>query len=241
MKYKLNDDGTIAVDAKGNPIRINAAGEEYSFDALGLKTKLTETMAEAKKYRQEKATLKTELEAIPEGIRKDPNAAAEAIVTVANLDDKHKADMDKIKSELKTSYDTAIQAKDSKIEELTGKIFTGKVTNKFATTPALSKTIFDKTREVAESFFGKNFKVDDNGTLTATGHDGNTIYSSERPGEPASFDEAVGILINTHPAKDSFLAPSGQKGSGNPPSGDGQGDRTPTSGRDKIKAGLSKL
>jgi hypothetical protein len=86
---------------------------------------------------------------------------------------------------------------------------------------------FHRSRMVAEKLsipadilsasFGDRFKLD-GGDIVAYDKAGNKIYSRTRPGEVANFDEALELLINAHPHKDSIL-----KKAGAPPGGDSGG------------------
>jgi len=69
--------------------------------------------------------------------------------------------------------------------------------------------------------FGKNFKIEE-GKVVAYGADGQKIYSRERPGEVAEFDEALESLVGGYQHKDHILK-GGQGTGGGYQGGGGQG------------------
>jgi hypothetical protein len=91
---------------------------------------------------------------------------------------------------------------------------------------------------VATSYFKSHFTVDEKGEMIGKLSDGQVIYSKEKPGQPANFDECLETLINSHPAKDSFMSASNQQGSGNPPNGK-ENNNSSSSSHDRIKAGIA--
>lgn len=73
---------------------------------------------------------------------------------------------------------------------------------------------------MVQAAFGRHFKVVD-GKLAASDANGNPIYSRKQPGAQADFDEALGILIDQYPHKDSILKADNKPGSGAPANGGG--------------------
>lgn len=237
MKYVLDENGNIKIGKNGNPLIDPENGQEpYEVDAIGAQQKISEISSEAKKYRKEKAELKTQLESIPEEIRNDPAKATEAMTTVSSLSDKHKLDIEGVKTGLQKVFDENLKKKDDEIKILNETLYTEKISSKFAKSDALKDTIFDETREVAESHFSKHFSLDEKGNVVGKIGD-NVIYSKEKPGELANFDECMKAIISNHPAKDKFMKPSGQKGSGGfVPGSGGDGEK---SSHDMIKSGIA--
>jgi len=165
--------------------------------------------------------------------------ADKALATVENFNDKDwmKADkVDKLKADMKESYDAKLAAKDQVLNErdnahleVVGKkdsvIRKLMVTNKFAQSPFFvgekKKTILPP--DIGEDTFGKYYKVEDDdgkAVLRAYHANGDIINSKLNPGEPAEFEEAMGIIIDEYPNRDSILAASsggsgGQGGKGN--------------------------
>ena len=94
-----------------------------------------------------------------------------------------------------------------------------KIGGSFARSPYIKDKIAVPGAMV-ESTFGKNFTLED-GKIVAKDANGNPIFSPSNPGEPASFDEALEILVGQSPFKDDILKGSGSGGGGAP--GGGQG------------------
>lgn len=226
-EYVMTENGNIKVK-DGKPL-VKDGDSEYTVDAIGAQTKITELNSEAAKYRKKASERKTELAKF-DGID-DPAAALDAVKTVASLGDDHKADLDALKTSMKSGYETKLGDKDQEIADLKTKLFGATVTSKFATSEVIKKTVL--TPDIAATFFGKHFKADG----TATDAAGNTIYAKERPGEPAEFDEALTTIIDQYPGKASIMKATDGGGGGNPgPGNPGGGD---LSSHDNIKAGLA--
>lgn len=237
MKWLLDENGNIVL-RNGKPVAVGADGQEFEYDIELRNQQLVDTVAEATKHRKGKAELKAIIEKLPEEVIADPSKYVQALATVDSLDDKNKSNIETLRKELQASYDSSVKEKDERIQELENGLYKEKVTTKFATSEAFKGTVFDGTREVAESFFSSRFAVDEKGNMVGTKEDGSTIYSKEKPGEPAGFDECIHTLIHTHPKRDNFLSPSNQRGGGTPPGGDNQGGVAKTSTQN-ISEGLA--
>jgi hypothetical protein len=254
LAYKLLADGSgIAVDDNKNPIVIDDEKEkEFGLDAISLYSKIPSLQAEAKKYREERDSFKNKVEVLgdvdpAELIERvnafhdiDPKAAREALSTVANLDqlDKEKnIEIEKVKAGVAESYNAKIRDLDNlhlkKVQTLEESLSSKDA----AIRHLLIRGAFDRSEfirdqtvlppEIAYNTFGKQFKIDDeNGQLKvfALDNKGEKIFSLARPGEYASPDEAIEILINQYPQKDSILRTSngGSGASGNTLQGAGE-------------------
>lgn len=171
--------------------------------------------------------------------------ADEALDKVANWNDEDyvKANkVQKLKDEITSAYEDKLSAKDTaiaekeaahavKVERLGGTIRTLMISNKFASSKYFGKdgltTLVDPA--MAESFFGKNFKVEtnDNGEpiTRAYFNNGDQVLSKVNPGEPAEFEEAIGLIIDVYPGKDSIMKSSGGgSGAGGGKGGQGEAD-----------------
>jgi hypothetical protein len=67
--------------------------------------------------------------------------------------------------------------------------------------------------DMVQARFGNAFKIED-GKVVAYDSQNNKIYSRARPGELADFDEALDVLVDMYPHKDSILKGSGASGGG---------------------------
>jgi hypothetical protein len=102
------------------------------------------------------------------------------------------------------------------------------VSSRFASSPLiLEKTLLPP--DIAETYFGRNFKVEKTaeGKNRVVGYlNGQQILDSK--GEPADFEAALAVIIDSYPQKDKIFK-AGNAGSGNPggggtPSGGGEKD-----------------
>ena len=211
MKLKLDAQGH-AVIQDGKPVYIHDDGSEVPFDAPAAMVKITELNSESKNHRLEAKAAKEKLSAF-EGIE-DPAAAMKALQTIKNLDDKKLIDageVDKVKKAVSEAYEIKLADANKIIGEKDGHIYKLEVSNRFSS----SKYINEKTvlpPDIAEATFGRNFKIE-NGKVVGY-LNGNPIYSKQKPGELADFDEALPTMIDAYPAKDRILKGSGASGSG---------------------------
>jgi hypothetical protein len=212
MKYVLDENGNIKIGPKGHPMVVGDDGKEYEVDAIGAQTTITALHAESASHRKEAADRKKALEAFGDI---DPVAAREALTTVKGLSTDHKVQIDNLKSEMNTAWQVKFDAELSKAKALSDDLFNARVTTKFATSEVVKKTVL--TPDIAAKVFGGNFNVDG----TAKDAAGNVIYSKEKPGEPASFDEALSVIIDNYPNKNAILRGSGTGGSGSHQGGAG--------------------
>jgi hypothetical protein len=67
--------------------------------------------------------------------------------------------------------------------------------------------------DLVEARFGGQFRIED-GQVVAFDGAGNRIASPANPGEPASFDEALAIIVQAYPYRDTILKGTGARGSG---------------------------
>lgn len=74
--------------------------------------------------------------------------------------------------------------------------------------------------DVALAAFGPSFKVED-GKFVAHDQHGMMLYSYTRPGEAATFDEAMERLVSQYPEKEKILRPAGDSSSKPQPAGAG--------------------
>lgn len=219
---------TVEVEGKtyaelqdGKPVYVHDDGKEIAFDAPGTVAKIGQLNGEAKGHREAKEAAEARLKDY-EGIE-DPAAALDALKKVQSLQDKELVDAGKVE-EIRTAvvqakdaeYKPIVEERDSLKKALNKEMIGGSFSR--------SKYITEKMAvpaDIIEARFGSNFSIED-GKVVAKDASGNQIYSKANPGEAASFDEALEILIDQYPYKDNLLKGAGGTGSGAQPN-DGNG------------------
>jgi hypothetical protein len=226
MKLKTKEiDGVAYAELQdGKPVYIADDGKEIAFDAVGTADTIKRLNGEAKTHREAKEAAETKLKAF-EGIE-DPAAAKDALAKIANLKDKDLVEAGKVE-EIKAAAIAAVEEKYKPVVEenasLKGALHSEKIGGSFAR----SKFIADKIAvpaDIVEARFGKNFKLED-GKVVAYDQAGNAIFSKASPGNHADFDEALEILVDQYPYKDSILKGTGG-GTGARPGNGGAGSKT---------------
>lgn len=224
MKLKLDENGHVVV-ADGKPVYVQDDGKEVAFDAPGTVQTISRLNGEAKSHRERAEAAEAAVKSF-EGI-KDPKEALKALETIKNLDAKKLVDageVDKVRAEaikaVEEKYAPIVKERD----ELSGKLIAEKVGGSFAR----SKFIAEKMgipADMVEARFGSNFKLEGDNVI-AYDKSGNKIFSASNPGEPAGFDEALGILVEHYPYKDQILKGTGASGSGSSGGNGGTGGKT---------------
>jgi hypothetical protein len=240
----------------GMPVCVHEDGKEFVHDIDASVRKIENLTQEKIRVHQKKDELQSKLN---EYADIDIESAREALEKVRNIKDKRLLDdqgVKALKTELKASFEESQkqlveshQAEIAKYKEGRqrdqGIIFNLMVENEFAKSDYFAgekrKTIYPPND--AAKIFGDHFKVgidDDTGKPRVTAElDEVTIMSRENHGEPAGFHEAIGIIIDKHPYKETILrtkAGSGPDASGNRnPDPDKGKDTKPI---DRIAAGL---
>ena len=209
MKLKLDDSG-FAVLQDGKPVYIDTDGKEFALDGAHLYGRVRDLTTEAAGHRKAKETAEGLLKAF-EGI--DPEAAKTALNTVSNLDQKKLIDageVEKVRAEAIKATREQYAPVEAKMKELETALHQEKIGGSFARSKFIADNI-SLPADIAETYFGRHFKLE-NGAIVATDQHGNQIYSRNRPGEPADFEEAMGILFDAYPHKDAIA--KGKVGSG---------------------------
>ncbi len=223
MKLKLDDQGHVVL-TDGKPTYIHDDGREIAFDGAQAFGKIGQLTGENTAYKRRFEEAETKLKSF-EGIT-DPAAAIKALNTVKNLDDKKLVDageVEKVKNQaiqsVRAEFEPIVKERDS----LKTALFDEKIGGAFAR----SKFIGEKVAipaDFVQASFGKNFSIED-GKIVAKDANGNQLFSPTRHGEPANFDEALSILIDAHPQRDSILKGSGASGGGAQGGGGGGGGK----------------
>lgn len=220
----------IVVDDNGNPVLEESKpvfefedGSKAPVDVPSLFEKIGSLNNEAKNHRlkakelEEKYSVFDEIEKPEEFLKK----AKEALSTVENLKDKELVEAEKVeqlKRSVAESYQQKIktleenlQSRIKELEEIGSK-------DKATIRSLMIKGAFDSSKfitektvltpDIAYSAFGNNFRIEEvDGEPQVLAYDskGERIFSIANPGEPASTEEAIEIIFNKHPQKDSLL------------------------------------
>lgn len=239
MPLKLK---TIEIDGKKyaelegeHPAYENDDGKVIGFDANHANGKITSLNGEAQGHREKFEAAEARLKEF-EGIE-DPAKARAALDTVSalNADELVKAGkVEEIKAAAieatKKQMEAALAAKDKEIETITSeRDGLGNALNNELIGGNFGRSQFIKEKltldpSVAQAAFAPNFKVED-GKPVGYDSNGAKIYSPSKAGEIASFDEALEVLINSHPARDTMLKGRGQSGGGSEGDGGGGGGK----------------
>jgi hypothetical protein len=219
MKLKRDEHGHVVVE-DGKPVYVHEDGKEVAFDAAGTVATISRLNAEARDHRVAKEAAESKLKAF-EGIA-DPTAALKALETVSNLDAKkliEAGEVDRVKAEAQAAFDEKLRAVEERYKPVVAErdglqqaLISEKVGGQFAR----SAYIADKLAippDLVQSRFGDAFKLED-GAVVAYDQKGNKLFSRANPGEIASFDEALEIIVGSYPYRDSILKGSGASGGG---------------------------
>jgi hypothetical protein len=251
MKLKLDEQGKPVMQ-DGHPVYVHDDGKEAPFDAKATVATIARLNGEAKSHRERAEAAELALKPFKDAGLTDAGAAVKAIELVKNLDDKKLVDAGKVE-EIKNAAIAATEAKYKPLEEqvrtLETQLYEEKIGGAFARSPLITG---DKAKvaipaDLVQARFGKHFAIKD-GKVVATDAHGNQIFSRSRPGEPADFDEALDVLIDSYPQKDSILKGANQSGNGTQQQqGKGQQGKTmtraswealdPTARAAEVKAG----
>lgn len=214
-------DGETLVLKDGNPVYVDSAGVEKTVNSTAISTLNSEAQGfrvERDKAVKERDKALADLKVF-DGL--NVTKAKAALETVSKLDAKQLIDageVEKVRGEISKNFQTKIDDLEKANVDLRGTVNAMRSDNAFAN----SKFIADKIgipKSAVRAEFGSHFKHED-GKLVGYDHNGEKIYSPERSGELASFDEAMEVLITKHPeGAAAYLKASGGSGSGG--SGDG--------------------
>lgn len=221
LKTKEIEGKTYAEVQDGKPVYVDG-GKDLPMDVPAMSTKIKDLGSEAKGHREAKEKAEKTLKAF-DGIE-DPAAAIKAMETIQNMDGGKLLDAEKAAAERKAAVDAAVKEYASKVETAEERatkaeqsLHQEKIGGSFARSQFISEKLAVPTPMV-EATFGSNFAIED-GKIVAKDANGNQIYSKANPGDPASFDEALEILVDQSPFKDNIIKGRGHNGSGAPGGG----------------------
>lgn len=216
--WKMDGD-KLALDGDGNPIFINAGGQEQSVKG----DTIAGLNAEAKAHRTAKEKAEGDLAKYkgPDGKLIDPDKAVKAIDTIAKIDAKQLIDsgeVDRVRDQIRGEFTEQLNAIKTENEGLKGTNQQLMIARTFDGSDFVREQIA-VPRDMFEATFGKNIKVGENGDIEFYGRDGNRLLSKKEAGQYAKGDEAFELLVEQHPQKDAIIKARQEGGTGN----DGQG------------------
>jgi len=218
VKTKADDGTEIEVIATkdGNPVWLDSNGSE-SVMAGDTVSRLNK---EAKDNRERAEAAEGKLKPF-EGL--DPAKARDALALADKIDKKQLLDagkVDELTAQITNQFTEKLTAAEKRTQELTGTL------NQRTLEAQFGKSEFVKDKlalpmDVAQTYFSRNIKFDDNGNMAFEYSDGNPIMSKEKIGEKAGFDEAMSLLVESNPNRDALLKGGNHQGSGNNGGGGG--------------------
>lgn len=210
--WKTDADGKI--EAKdGNPIWVDANGGERVMQANAIET----LNSEAKTLRTRAEKAEGSLKAF-EGL--DAAAAKDAIEKLSKIDQKTLIDagkVDEVKQQITSQFTAQIAEKDKAYNELQTRFDNAQIAAVFAGSQFIRESIAVPP-DMFEATFKSNFKIE-NGKINAYDRAGNPLMSKQNIGQYAEPEEALSLLVEAHPQRDTILKASGNSGTGN----DGKG------------------
>lgn len=247
MKLKLDENGHAVLE-NGNPVYIRDDGTESAIDVAGMAKTISARNQEAKTNRERAEKAEATLKSF-EGIE-DAAAARKALETLASLDQKKLIDagqVETLKNELNKAWQEKLNTAETRANTLEKQLVDEKIGGSFSRSPFIS-TKLAVPPDMVEAVFRSHFKLED-GKVVAYDKAGNRLHSRSNPGEFASFDEALGILVESYPHKDAILKPDQKPGGGTPNSAGNAGAKTMTRAQldslpaaermEKMKAGIT--
>lgn len=210
------DGAQYAVLQDGKPILVDG-DQEIVFDVLGTHSTIKRLNGEAKGHR-ERAEAAEKIAKAFEGL--DAAEVRKAMELQSNLDAKKLIDageVEKVKSEITKGFQAQLEEAVNRANSLEQQLYGEKIGGSFSRSEFIAKNLAIPA-DLVQAKFGSQFKVED-GRVVAYDQHGQKIYSRSNPGELAEFNEALEVLINSYPHKDSILKASGMQGSGSPTGG----------------------
>jgi len=229
MTLKMDEDGHVVI-SDNKPVYVYEDGKEIAFDVSQSLLKIKELNSESKTNREASEALQQKLETW-EGL--DPEEARKALDTVQKLDESELIGAEKVQEleeKLKTQLGDIFKKKEEELlKEFQMKLDTSNETigkhentitelikrNHFASSPWFVSTDGQPAKTVlppdmAVDIFGKYFKVEGEGKdikFVAYDRKGEKIASQDpnKLAEPADFNEAIGLILESHPNRHSII------------------------------------
>jgi hypothetical protein len=221
MKLKLDAAGNVVtkeVNGVKMPVYVHDDGKEVEFDAASTVATIARINGEAKAHREAKEAAEKVLKVYTDAGVTDHAAAVAGLAKLKTIDLTKLVDAGKVE-EVKAQVSAVFQAELDKLKAENGTLSKQNYDLLIGGSFSRSKLIGDKPgqlsipADMAQAAFGSHFTVEGN-KIVAKYKDGNPVYSKVKAGELADFDEALGLLVEAYPNKNSILRGSGGNGSG---------------------------
>jgi hypothetical protein len=217
----------------GKVLGVHPDGNETPFDLPDMYAKLLRDGKTVSEYRKKTEEYEGKLKSY-EGI--EPDAARAALELAANIKDGDlvkAGKVEEIKAAAKKAaeeqvaaankqYAVDLAAEKAERERLDNLLKSEKIGGFFARSTFIKEKVAIPPDFLQAKYQG-NFQVERDGKLVVKGADGNPIYSRARPGEIATPEEAIEVLISGDPNRDHILKGSNSSGSGSRGGGGGSG------------------
>ena len=205
---------------EGHPV-YEVDGKDIAYDGESIAKTLEETRGEAGNRRHEVKELKEKLEKYT-GIE-DPDAAIKAMETVKNYEDKKLVDAGEVETVKKNAIETVEKKYQDLIEQkykpmigqaekLEKQLHEEKIGGLFSRSEFIKEKLTVPV-DMVRATYGDHFKIEE-GNIVMRSASGNEIYSKTNPGEKATFDEALEIIIENSNHADHIMKGSNKSGSG---------------------------
>jgi hypothetical protein len=181
-------------------------------DPIGLSSRVRALNGESMSHRR--AREEAEARAARYSGIEDPEAALRALQTVQNLDAKKLIDageVDNIKASIAQSYEAKVSEISKRAEAAENRLRAELIGGAFARSKFVSEKLTIPAA-LLQSYYGARFEVGEDGNVMARDNRGNLIYSAS--GDPATFDEAIEILVKNDPHVKELMRGNGVKGTG---------------------------
>lgn len=220
--WKMSADGKSIELKDGNPIWIDANGNEAQLSG----DSVARAHGDAKALRLRAEAAETALAPFKDI---DPVKAKEAIGIVAKLDQKRLIDageVDRVKAEISTQYTGQITELQSANKDLQQRIDANAIDGIFTNSEFVRERIA-VPQDMFQASFRSHFKIKD-GKVEAFDKSGNRVMSKKTVGDYAEPAEALEILVDQHPQKETILRANQNSGGGGGGGGGRNGKRTMT-------------
>jgi len=225
LKLKVDEQGHVIVQ-DGKPVYIYEDGKEAPFDVNAAMQKISDLNKESMDHRLAATKVVETLDRYKDkdGNFIDPDVAFKAMETVKNYSDKEMFDatqVESMKTQMNRAYtektENMLKSHRTQLDELSGMvskkdaaIFKLLVKDRFAGSPYVTNKMI-LPPDIAADYFGGHFKVEgEPDSLRVVGYLGDSqILSRERPGTPASFEEAIEVIVDHYPLKDRIMRGTG--------------------------------